>query len=55
MDIGKADYALRRLATTKWCNGWLHGVIDESTGDCKVWTAHRFQGRFIYSTAYDLI
>jgi predicted phosphodiesterase len=55
MDIDKADYALRRLATTKWCNGWLHGVIDESTGDCKVWTAHRFQGRFIYSTAYELI
>jgi predicted phosphodiesterase len=55
MDINKADYALRRLATTKWCNGWLHGVIDEKTGDCKVWTAHRFQGKFICSTAYDLI
>ena len=55
MDIEKADYASRRLATTKWCNGWLHGVIDEKTGDCKVWTAHRFQGKFIYSTAYDLI
>ena len=55
MDINKADYALRRLATTKWCNGWLHGVIDENTGDCKVWTAHRFQGKFICSTAYDLI
>lgn len=55
MDISKADYALRRLATTKWCNGWLHGVIDENTGDCKVWTAHRFQGKFICSTAYDLI
>jgi hypothetical protein len=55
MDINKADYALRRIATTKWCNGWLHGVIDEKTGDCKVWTAHRFQGKFICSTAYDLI
>ena len=55
MDIEKADYALRRLATTKWVNGWLHGVIDEKTGDCKVWTAHRFQGKFICSTAYDLI
>ena len=55
MDVTKADYALRRLATTKWDNGWLHGVIDEDTGDCKVWTAHRFQGKFIYSTAYDLI
>jgi hypothetical protein len=55
MDINKADYALRRLATTKWVNGWLHGVIDEKTGDCKVWTAHRFQGKFICSTAYDLI
>jgi predicted phosphodiesterase len=55
MDINKADYALRRTATTKWCQGWLHGVIDEKTGDCKVWTAHRFQGKFICSTAYDLI
>jgi predicted phosphodiesterase len=55
MDINKADYALRRLATTKWCNGWLYGVIYEKTGDCKVWTAHRFQGKFICSTAYDLI
>lgn len=55
MDIDRADYALRRIATTKWCNGWLHGVIDKRTGDCKVWTAHRFQGRFIYSTAYELI
>jgi predicted phosphodiesterase len=55
MDIDKADYALRRLATTKWVNGWLHGVIDEKTGDCKVWTAHRFQGKFICSTAYELI
>ena len=55
MDINKAEYSHRRLATTKWCNGWLHGVIDEKTGDCKVWTAHRFQGRFIYSTSYDLI
>jgi predicted phosphodiesterase len=55
MDINKADYAHRRLATTKWCQGWLFGVIDEKTGDCKVWTAHRFQGKFICSTAYDLI
>ena len=55
MDINKAEYSHRRLATTKWCNGWLFGVIDEKTGDCKVWTAHRFQGKFICSTAYDLI
>lgn len=55
MDITKADYALRRVATTKWVNGWLYGVIDERTGDCKVWTAHRFQGRFIYTTGYEVI
>jgi len=27
MDINMAAYAHRRLATTKWCQGWLHGVM----------------------------
>jgi predicted phosphodiesterase len=55
MDINLADYALTRPATTRWANGWTHGVIENNTGLCKVWTAHRFAGKFIYSEGFNLI
>lgn len=55
MDINKAEYAITRPATTRWTNGWTYGVIEEKTGLCKVWTAHRFNGKFITTTGFELI
>jgi hypothetical protein len=55
MDINLAEYAITRPATTRWTNGWTYGVIEENTGLCKVWTAHRFNGKFITTTGFELI
>lgn len=55
MDVDKADYALTRPATTRWTNGWVYGVIEESTGLCKAWTAHKFGGKFVITNGFELI
>jgi predicted phosphodiesterase len=55
MNIDLADYALTRPATTRWTNGWCYGVIEERTGLCKVWTAHKFDGQFVITNGFELI
>lgn len=40
-------YAQNRFATSKWGTGWLYGIIEGK--NWKIWQAHRFGKRFIYS------
>ena len=55
MDINQAEYCNTRPATTRWTNGWTYGVIEENTGLCKVWTAHKFNNQFITTTGFELL
>lgn len=52
-DINKMDYAKTHASVLTWANGWVYGVIQGN--EWKAWTAHRFNGRFIYSTGFNLI
>ena len=55
MNVDLAEYSHTRPATTRWTNGWAYGVIEERTGLCKVWTAHKFLGKFVITTGFELL
>jgi predicted phosphodiesterase len=54
-DVNQLGYSLKRMATTRWTNGWVYGVIDELTGNVKAFTAHKFGTGFIITEDFKVI
>jgi UDP-2,3-diacylglucosamine pyrophosphatase LpxH len=52
-DINKMDYAKTHGSVLTWANGWVYGVIQGN--EWKAWTAHRFNGRFLYTGNFTLL
>lgn len=52
-DINKMDYAKTHAAILTWANGWVYGVIQGNSW--KAWTAHKFNGRFLFTGGFKLV
>ena len=47
-DFSTMHYAQHRLATSRWCNGWVFGVI--SKGGHKIWEAKKTGAKWLLPT-----